>query len=417
MSNIKSQLSIAAVSTYYNLLCKPRILRRIRRQERVNVVFFVVNVAMWKYDGFFRLLQQDPRFHPMVVAFLYPGDKEEDRREEQERMRAYFSDKGYPFYASYCFESGEFLDIKSLQPDIVFYAQPYDDGYAPFRIRALMNRCLFAYIPYCYNMEDKPDFFNRLLHSVAWRLFLPTEHHAAMVALHAFSHGRNVVVSGYPMTDRFLSAETSGESPGKEKDPGLKRVVWAPHHSVVKGELLEQSSFLELAQGMLELARKYQGKIQFVLKPHPRLRPKLHRLPAWGWERTEAYFKAWEALPNAALSQGDYVRIFQESDALLHDCSSFMGEYLFFGKPVSFLADKAVVSTYLNDFGKACLSCHYQTTTIDAIDAFLTEVVLEGNDPMKPAREAFRKQLTGGEDRSVAQRLYDDFTSALTTPS
>ena len=100
-----------AVPLYYNWLCRPLILRRIRKQDRITVVFFVINVAMWKYDGFFALLRKDPRFNPVIVSFFHPDDTEEYRRYVQQDMQDYFMGKGYPFYPSYDFETGKWLDV------------------------------------------------------------------------------------------------------------------------------------------------------------------------------------------------------------------------------------------------------------------------------------------------------------------
>ena len=55
----------------------------------------------------------------------------------------------------------------------------------------------------------------------------------------------------------------------------------------------------------------------------------------------DLYEKGWDSLPNASVyKEGDYFGIFQTSDLLITDCSSFLGEYLVSEKPIIFL-DKA----------------------------------------------------------------------------
>lgn len=411
MPGLKSRISIAVAAFRYNVFRKPSILRRVREQDRITVVFFAINVAMWKYDGFFRLLLQDPRFNPVIVSFLYPADTQEGHRRAQEEMKSYFSSKGYPYYDSFDFSSGRWLDIKQLNPDIVFYTQPYDDGFDAYRIRSLWNRCLFAYIPYCYHMEDDAGFYNRLLHNVAWRIFYPTEHHRQIAMRHSLVGGRNIVVSGYPMADRLLEDSPADASMWKVQDEGVKRVIWAPHHSILKDQGLGYSRFLELADGMTSLARKYDGRLQFAFKPHPRLRSMLEKDPSWGVEKTDAFYRLWASMPNTVYVDGDYVELFRSSDAMVHECSSFMGEYLFFGKPVMFAGNYGSAMSHLNDFGKACLECHYKGESIEEIQAFLDDVVLGGKDAMKPRREAFRQSLAG--EGGVARRLYEDFKAGL----
>ena len=410
----KKKFERIVVPYYYNWFFKSRNLKRIQSQDQITVLFFVINVGMWKYDGFFRLLMEDPRFRPIIVPLLYPDDKEDYRRYIQDNMKAFFTAKGYTYYDAYDFGTRKYLNVKRLKPDIVFYAQPYDGGIEAYRARAFLHRCLFAYIPYCYNMEDDALFYKNLLHDIAWRLYYPTEHHARMVAHYSRFGAKNVVISGYPMADRLLSTAPIEANIWKENDSAIKRVIWAPHHSILPNDLLDYSHFLELAEGMLELAQKYKGKIQFAFKPHPRLKPKLQKIASWGVERTEAYYKRWDTMPNTVFVEGDYVDLFRSSDALLHDCSSFMGEYMFVDKPVLFLAEKTAVSARINDFGKDCLKYHYQALTISEIEKFLEEVVLEGKDTQAHDRHAFRQQLT--VEGSVAQRMYEDFKSGLEKP-
>ncbi|MBQ3765649.1 MAG: CDP-glycerol glycerophosphotransferase family protein [Bacteroidales bacterium] len=413
MKELKKKLKRLLLPLWYHGFCKPRILRRIRRQDRITVVFFTMNVAMWKYDGFFKLLQEDPRFHPVIVSFLIPTDKEEYRRYVQQSMQDFFEAKGYPFYASYDFETGKYLDIKQLHPDILFYAQPYESAPEPYRTKHFLRTCLFSYIPYCYNMEDLPLFYNQPFMKLAWRMFFPTEHHARMVAKYSRLGGRHVVVAGYPMADALLSREPADGSVWKERDPLVKRVIWAPHHSVLPKDFLDYSRFLELADTMVALAEKYRGRVQFAFKPHPRLKPKLMQHPDWGVERTEAFYRLWKEMPNTVFVEGDYVDLFRTSDALIHDCSSFMGEYLFMNKPVAFLGNRGAVTRGLNDFAKACLEQHYQLDAREDIERFLEEVVLGGDDPMEPSRRTFRETVLATDGQSVARRIYDAFRAGI----
>ena len=411
LSGLRSRLSILVAALRYNLFRKSRILRRVRRKDRINVLFFAVNVGMWKYDGFFSLLMKDGRFNPMVVSYLYPGDGRDYHLWVQRQMREYFCAKGYEYHDSYDEATGKWLDVKTLAPDIVFFAQPYDDGFPAYRIRALWNDSLFAYIPYCYNMEDDAFFYNRLLHNVAWRIFYPSKHHIRIASRYTITRGRNMVASGYLMADRLLSPASPDLSIWKDPSREVLRVIWAPHHSILPGEQLDYSHFLEIADGMLALAKEYEGRLQFAFKPHPRLKPKLYSLESWGVQKTDEYYRRWEELPNGMFVEGDYVELFRSSDAMVHDCSSFMGEYLFFGKPVMYVGSREAMAKHLNAFGMSCLDNHYMGSGLDDIRRFLDDVVLSGKDSMKARREAFRSTLAGG--KPVAQQLLEDFKAGL----
>ena len=113
----------------------PSIIERIKKKDRIKVVFFVINEGMWKYDGLFRLLLKDSRFEPVIISFTFPIDSLKYRCEVQNSMRRYFKGKGYPYMDSYDFNTKEWLDINEVGPDVVLYTQPYNAGFQQFTIK------------------------------------------------------------------------------------------------------------------------------------------------------------------------------------------------------------------------------------------------------------------------------------------
>ena len=70
---------------------------------------------------------------------------------------------------------------------------------------------------------------------------------------------------------------------------------------------------------------------------------------------------------------GDYFDLFVNSDALIHDCSSFMVEYLYLNKPCCFVI-KNNINKYLSKLGKKCLQCHDIAKCEDEIETFIINV-------------------------------------------
>lgn len=389
----------------------PIILDNIKKKERINVVFFVMNIGMWKSDCLFRLLMKNPRFNPCIVSFFYPNDSIEYQKYVQDSLSSYFSSKGFPYRNCYDFKKNEWLNLQTLNPDIIFYAQPYNCGYERYLIEALWTSSIFAYIPYCLEMENIEIFHNLLLQNIAWKLFYPTKFHRDQEQKLSHNKGKNIVVCGYSMADYFLSKEEANPSIWPQKNHSIKRVIWAPHHTILPTDTLQYSNFMEMAEPMLDLARKYRGLVQFAFKPHPRLMPKLFDL--WGKDKTMEYYNAWRSGPNTTFVEGDYVDLFKSSDALIHDCSSFMGEYLYTGKPLMFVA-KPCFEKVLNDFGMMCFECHYKGNTIESIKEFIDNVVIGGIDPMKEARcKFFNELLLPPNNCTVAQNIYNIMVEEL----
>lgn len=394
---------------YYNLR-KSHIQSRIARKPHIKIVFFVLYDNMWKSDGLFRLLMDDERFEPYIISSPYPHHPEDFSRANQSRLERCFKTKGFPYYNGYNFDTNEWFDIMAFKPDIVFYQQPYNTGYNGFKIESLWKDCLFGYVPYTYELEDSSSMVNGLLINIAWKVFLPSEFEVKKQGKYLYNKGKNLVATGSPLADSICSPLNGTEQESwKQKDLSIKRVIWAPHHSILDIDSLHYSNFLEIADDMLALSKQYLGKVQFAFKPHPVLKRKLYKLEGWGKEKTDNYYSEWSNNSNTTLVEGEYVDLFKSSDAMIHDCSTFTAEYLFTKKPAMFLV-KEDQKPHFNDFGKQCLNKHYLGNSIEDVESFINNVVIRGMDAKKEERfDFFNNVLRPNSDRSSAQMMYDVF--------
>ena len=90
---------------------------------------------------------------------------------------------------------------------------------------------------------------------------------------------------------------------------------------------------------------------------------------------------------------GDYMDLFANSDAMIHDCSSFIGEYLFTEKPCCYmLKSQQEIEDVLNPMGMACIKNYYKAFSKEDIMKFIDDVVVSGIDPLKEGREKFSRQ-------------------------
>jgi len=123
------------------------------------------------------------------------------------------------------------------------------------------------------------------------------------------------------------------------------------------------------------------------------LKDKLYKQFDWGKERTDTYYSLWENGENTNVINSAYVELFKSSDAMIHDCSSFIIEYLYIQKPVLYLMkdDRCVLESTAR-VGRKSLDCHYQAFNADEIENFLVNVVLNEDDPLKSRREHLYKE-------------------------
>ena len=291
---------------------------------------------------------------------------------------------------------------------MVFYSQPYSNAsYKAHRVEEFWKKCIFFYVPYCFIIENKAAFVDTLYVNICQNVFLENEMVRSIECGMATNKGRNFIVTGYLGARKLLVHDESDSQAWKMQSTDVKRIIWAPHHSILNKDILNYSNFLDIADDMLSLAHEYNGRVQFAFKPHPGLKPKLYDHPEWGKERTDRYYAEWNDMPNSILAEGSYERLFRSSDAMIHDCSSFTVEYLYTGNPVMYVTKDDHLD-YLNDFGKACFDVHYKGKTISDIRSFIDNVVLDGQDPMRMIRSEFVDKNLMLDDMRTPEQIIAD---------
>lgn len=370
--------------SYLPLLLKHRALS-IGKKEKIEVVFFAIDVALWHYQGVYELLSKDKRFNCHIVLTTAT-----DKEAQLAQMRYYFKSRGIE-YLDYDENEESGYDVKRhINPDILFYPQPYEGMFPKNHDFTLFKDKLLCYIPYgIFITEDDHWQYDLKFLNVAWKVYCPFQQYKDKAKAVARNRGANWVVSGYYSLERYIAPEMADI--WKIKDRSIKRLIWAPHFTLTKVSWVEpRSNFLWMSQLMLDVAERYKDCLQIAFKPHPRLRRELYLHPDWGKEKTDQYYQRWDSMENTQLETGDFIDLFKTSDAMIHDCGSFTVEYLFVNKPVAFVtADFESLKSEHNVLGRAALDQHYVVHDEKEVMAYFDEVVLSGQDSMKDQRTAF----------------------------
>ena len=181
------------------------------------------------------------------------------------------------------------------------------------------------------------------------------------------------------------------------------RIIWAPHHRIFKTDQYHSATIIEYAELFMELAKSSEKYISWVFKPHPWLKMKLYKHPDWGKMKTDEYYKFWGDGVNTSLNEDEYVDLFIESDALIHDCQSFIAEYVFTKKPMLYLVKNESLDM-MNDFGMSCLDCNYLAYNDIDIKCFINNLV-QSEDVKAQDRVEFINQYfkeLGGDNHPVS---------------
>lgn len=376
----------------YTRIVTPCLVKRIRQKEKINVAFVVFELASWKTEPLYNAMKENPRFSPMIL--VAPSL---ENSSEINAVKDYLLSKGYDFNQ---LSNGD--SIRELfRPDIIFYQKPYDwciDKSLFFR-RNLNS--LFCYMSYCFRNTTKDFNQNSFFHNYAWQIYVENKSVKSEMEAIMDNKGKNLVVTGLAVMDELLRDKSCYKDPWKACG-NKKRIIFAPHHTIC-GELVHRSTFLTFGEFMLQMAEKYKDQVQWAFKPHPQLRRKLEKV--WGPEKTDAYYKRWSEMENSQFENGEYMGLFNYSDAMIHDSGSFIVEYLYTKKPVMYLVEEEAVIADANEQTRQAFGVHYHGEKPSDIEQFIKNVI-QGIDSEYEKRDAFfRTHLLPPGNTSVCDNV------------
>lgn len=349
-----------------------RKIDALRKKDKISVMFIVTEVGPWKTQLLYRAMEKHERFSPVVGVSMskeMPWVKNE--------VVEYMKNNDY-----------KYIDIdvdEHATADIIFYQKPYTGCYMEHVLLYKHLNSLFCNVNYGFHSVVTDWTVNQPLYRLVWQYYFECD-------LGIPVPSRQRVVTGVPMQDQLMQSKEKLQDPWKQMPVKMKRIIYAPHHTIGDMHLegLATSSFMENAFVMLELMRKYRDKVQWAFKPHPRLYRNL--IEVWGQEKADAYYAEWRDAENAQLETGGYDALFAYSDAMIHDCVSFVIEYQYTKNPVMYLLRSEGRESNWTALSTGAFDLHYKGQTREDIERFI-ENVINGVDPVKEQREDFYNRM------------------------
>ena len=380
---------------------KAHIKEKIKNKEKINVAFSLYSASIWNSEKLYRALEQDDRFNVYII--VSPNN---DNFEEYEKAYCYFKQNKYNVKGVYNFATESFLtwDDFGGYPDIHINLSSWYGAYPEsFQFINIPLRCINIYVPYAFYVAENPNIsftekfvYNKEIMNLVWRLYVESQYTKSQHETYQLLHGKNVVYSGFLKLDEFYDKKKYTDedlkniwSIPKENNPSeIKKIIIAPHWTVGQNELLPFSTFRQNYKFLYELAKENKD-LAFIFKPHPNLRTEaVYSGMFKDFEAYDKYIAKWNALPNAkVVTESSYIDIFKTSDAMIMDSGSFIGEYQYAHKPLLYLTRPEQAFTEL---GQRIMDTYYKVPGDDykGINAFVKNVVRNGDDPKKKDRDA-----------------------------
>ena len=372
--------------------------RQIRKKNKIKVLFVLAELGAWKTERLYCKMRVHPRFEPIIgvtTSLEVPGSKP--------ALVDYLQRMGY----EYVDLDKDNKSINRIKPDVKFYYKPYEESF-PKPHRFLRHlKSLTCHIHYAFNQGSKKWAYYHLVTKFSWFNFVENQSVIETRRKIKGLYNGNVVVTGFPMQDDLNEDAASYPNPWKKDGLNRKRIIYAPHHSLPGTNVggVQYSTFLDYGEFILELAKKYKNEIQWTFKPHPTLYPKL--LKIWGKQKTDSYYEAWKDPSFSQLELGEYKGLFKHSDAMIHDCSSFIVEYHYAHRPVLYLLRDNKHCDEQNEFGVAAFNAHYKACSKQEIEKFI-KMILAEDDPMRNVRNSFyNNYLVPPGNKSACDNIID----------
>lgn len=384
-----------------------KIIRRIRQKGSINVAFFCMSVSLWKYETLFQQMLKDKRFNP--IFFISPKlDIYKSMRKEIRMMKDYCKNKNFPYVdlKSDFFYVGH--DVSKYDIDVAFYTQPYSRISCREYYYDRMIDSLLCYTPYGYLISKMKHNYMAILDKIAWKNYMPT-HVSKEIALSFDPTYKNLYEFGFLGYEMYKNCDAYNW--GKKE---TKRIIWAPHYSVSEGGWIQLSSFLHICDFMVQMARKYENIVSFAFKPHPYLYPSLCK--QWGRKKTDEYYKLWDSMPNCILYTGGSYTLMKSSDALIHDCASFLLDYMYTQNPCLYVSLSGHLNVDTGQDGIDAYEAHYHAQNKEEIESFIKKVIVGNNDSLiDKRRKVLKDHIMLPNNQSTAQRIIDDMWDSINT--
>lgn len=361
------------------------IRRRIAEGKKIKVAYIVVFNSVFPVRPVFENMLNDAVFDPYIIVapnvsrtYKYMIDT------YKEALSALTEQYGDRVIGGYDIETDDYLELKDDYA-ILFFCNPYKHLVNPLHhVEYFLNKnCLPIYSSYgfaalkFFDEVIATDFYNYM-----WKACVETSLNLEYLKAHEKIQGRNGVITGYIKMDKYASVKRSNNI--------RKRILICPHHTVWGWKTLNISNFLKYSELFIKLPEIFSD-IDFVFRPHPLLFPNLKAHGIWTEYEIEGYMTRLLSHSNMTYDKsGDYMQQFADSDAMIHDCGSFIGEYLYTEKPCCYMM-KSLQETMDNliPLGQVCMQHYYHAFKEDDIINFIKDVVINGEDPKKENRVNF----------------------------
>jgi len=380
--------------------------RKVSSQNRKPKIVFLIHhlQAFYNIEDVYYTFKNSEKVDTVVIA-INNHFKDAMIAEGADEISKELKKKGIEHIAFNMENSYYALDILlAINPDYIFIQSPWDnDRPLALKVPYLMFAKIL-YVPYYpvtlvehFKPEQDDLHFNSYVHNLAYRIYVQTDLDKKYFKKYQILKAQNIKVVGSTKLYKLKTFRGHEANHNSSKDFNL---IWAPHHSIAQ-RWLGFGVFHSIYKDMTNFAKE-NTHIKILFKPHPFLRRALMEHQIMHKEEYDEWLKEFTSIENVSLYEGgDYLPIFETSDAMLTDGLSFLIEYpIATGNPLIFFDSKN--HQPLNEYGNMALEYAYKVDSFEAFKEILNHLIKSKETNQKDKMYEKRKEaLKKMEDRLV----------------
>lgn len=364
---------------------------KVLKNEKINIVFVCHRAHIWDaLKGIYEACIEDGAFDVTIVTI--PNKKQLPKKglfhEEyvSEGASEYFKEYTCRVIEGYDYENKKWFDLKSLQPDYLFFQTPYDICRPPeYQSSAVSMYTKICYVHYGMPFMDgyiaeesfpKSYLKNTYFHFAEFEEM--RKYYVNRIEDNCIHKSNRVMLTGYPKLDeghKYVNRESnSWKYQGNNRKT---RIMWTPRWNTEENNC----TFFEFKDVLVDYV-KDNDNIEFLFRPHPQAFSEFISRKQMTEGQVDEYKECYKRLENASIDeQQEYLPSFYSSDMLITDESSIIPEYFLTGKPIIFTYKE----THLNDFAKKISEGFYWVKDWNEMKDILSKLE-KGEDELREKR-------------------------------
>ena len=370
------------------------VRKKLKNKKTLNVAFYVYDSTKWKCQSLYDLLDKDERFNVSVLVTKNNAENIDNpsyqTADDVIKTYEFFKRKNMNVKYAYDTNKSKFIPFEQFNPDVIIYQHPWyvETSQGPVVCSKFALTC---YVPYYFPTTTAPIDYYLRFHQYVERYYIFDKITQKIYIEKMENKGINLKVTGQPFLDYFRLHSA------QEK----KYTIYAPHWTLC-GQGIAYGTFEWNGKFMLDYAKQHP-EMNWIFKPHPLLKKALVDNEIMTGEEVDEYYNAWERFES-----GDYLELFCQSQMLITDCSSFLGEYFMSGNPVIHLISEKAKP--YNETVKQIVENYYPARNLEELQKLLED--LPQNDWMKEQREKALEKLNY-KNNYAAKNILDDILKQI----